>query len=82
MDPTVRQILVGLGRLGARAVAAAVDTALEEGQELVAEVAERIQKGRSKAQSIGKRPPRRTHVDVRPSGEDEMVGEIVDDEEE
>jgi len=81
MDPTVRQILVGLGRLGARAVAAAVDTALEEGQELVAEVAERIQRGRSKAQSIGKRPPRRTHVDVRPSGE-EMVGEIVDDEEE
>lgn len=78
MDPTVRQILVGLGRLGARAVAAAVDTALEEGQELVAEVADRIQRGRTKAQSIGKRPPR---VDVRPSNE-EMVGEIVDDEDE
>lgn len=74
MDPRIIDVLRGLGRIGARATAAAVDTALDEAEEFVAEIADRIRTGRATAQSIGKKPPRKVVVDVQPVDNDEDDG--------
>jgi hypothetical protein len=64
MHPALHELLVGLGRLGKRAAAAAVGTALEEAQTVASEVQSRIARGRSQAQEMGRRPPKRVKVDV------------------
>lgn len=52
IHPLARDFIAGLARLGARAAAAAVDVALEEGQALASEVQTRLKRGRDKASEI------------------------------
>jgi len=80
MHPALQQLLIGLGQLGKRAAAAAVDTALEEAEVVVKDVQTRIKAGRSQAQTIGKRPPKYVKVDV--VGSTVEVDEPADNENE
>jgi hypothetical protein len=71
MHPVIYELLRGLGKLGKRALAAGVDTALEEAEIVARNVQTRIQAGRKQAQEMSQRP--KEHIDVE--------ARVVDDEE-
>jgi len=62
--PALVTLLRGLGQLGRRAAAAAVDTALEEAEVVVDNVRSRLRAGREQAAEMKQRPKRHINVEA------------------
>jgi hypothetical protein len=75
MHPTLREALIGLARVGSKAVASGLDSVLEDVEGAFNEGVTRLKNARKKAQSIGRDPPvprsRYTGVDVIDTEEEE-----------
>ena len=57
MHPALKDLLVGLARIGTKAVASGVESALEDVENTLNEGVKRVKTARARAKDIGRQPP-------------------------